>query len=40
MRPLSRGWLLVSARDVEKAQLQGNPLQVTAPAPLAAALAS
>ena len=31
--------LFLWARDVEKAQLQGNPIQVAAPAPLAAALA-
>jgi len=31
--------LFLWARDVEKAQLQGNPIKVAAPAPLAAALA-
>ena len=31
--------LFLWARDVEKAQAQGNPIQVAAPAPLAAALA-
>jgi hypothetical protein len=40
METLSRGWLLLWARDVEKAQLQCNPLQVTTPALLAAALVS
>jgi ABC-type transport system involved in multi-copper enzyme maturation permease subunit len=30
--------LFLWARDVEKAQAQGNPIQVAAPAPLAAAL--